>query len=490
MSVADHNPAESIVPPQTGVTVRLTAEFTNALDTALEGGPTSGAASRAQGAGLLFGTTEKDLITVRACRSFALWDSLQNNSPTTDRELNSLELIGWYGARQGGIGFLPRDVQFHNRHFPRTTDLMLIVNAEREQGPVLELFMRTSRGPLSTEHFLHSSVQLCGAAPLTQPIDLNLVDLNLVEKSDGDESAVPETVAVAPATPPANTIALRPATASRETNGLLWVVSAALLVVAIGMTFAWTHARRQYFALTRESQSVMGRIGPASGLRMRAEESGDGALLSWNHNASAVRSAQQGILHIRDGSEQRTIYLDPSDLANGSIVYRPQSSNANFRLELLGQHGSPLSNDLQTFKRIKSAAGPEISESAVRVADAAETPTRWHRETHGSASTAPAAVSLEPETLPNYVAARALKQVLPDTKLFAVSEIREGAEVDVQARIDEKGVVVEAHVKNGTNDNGSLRSAALEAARQWVFEPAKMDNRNIPSDHTIAFQFH
>jgi TonB family protein len=149
-----------------------------------------------------------------------------------------------------------------------------------------------------------------------------------------------------------------------------------------------------------------------------------------------------------------------------------------------------LSNDLQTFKRIKSAAGPEISESAVRVADAAETPTRWHRETHGSASTAPAAVSLEPETLPNYVAARALKQVLPDTKLFAVSEIREGAEVDVQARIDEKGVVVEAHVKNGTNDNGSLRSAALEAARQWVFEPAKMGNRNIPSDHTIAFQFH
>jgi TonB family protein len=99
-------------------------------------------------------------------------------------------------------------------------------------------------------------------------------------------------------------------------------------------------------------------------------------------------------------------------------------------------------------------------------------------------------VSAGPETAPNYVPARALKQPLPDTKLFAVPDIPEGAEVDVQVRIDENGVVTEARVKNGTKDNDLLRSAALEAAKQWIFEPAKIGGKNVASEHMIAFQFH
>jgi hypothetical protein len=80
---------------------------------------------------------------------------------------------------------------------------------------------------------------------------------------------------------------------------------------------------------------------------MQAENTGDGILLSWNRNAAAARSAKQGILHIQDGSEQRTIYLDPSDIANSSIVYRPDSSDASFRLEILGGYGSTSSNSVR-----------------------------------------------------------------------------------------------------------------------------------------------
>jgi hypothetical protein len=42
---------------------------------------------------------------------------------------------------------------------------------------------------------------------------------------------------------------------------------------------------------------------------MQAEDIGDGILLSWNRNAAAARSVKQGILHIQDGSEQRTISI-------------------------------------------------------------------------------------------------------------------------------------------------------------------------------------
>jgi TonB family protein len=101
-----------------------------------------------------------------------------------------------------------------------------------------------------------------------------------------------------------------------------------------------------------------------------------------------------------------------------------------------------------------------------------------------------AASTKNPEAVPSYVPARASKPVLPDEKFFAPSNVRNEMRVDVQVRIDERGRVSEAHVKNGAEDNGLLRNATLEAAKQWIFEPAKSDGKNIPSDHTIEFQFH
>lgn len=484
MSVDQHHP-DTGIPAQTGITVRLVPEFAKSLSTNLQSAPTSGSQPPTQRAGLLFGTIENDLITVQAFRRFAFWDALQSNSPSTDAELSGLELIGWCCARDGGTELLPREVQFHNRHFPRSTDLTLILNAERERGLLLELFARTSNAALSMQHFCLGSLHLSAETPITEPIDVHLE-----EKNNGDDLAGSQPAAPDISTLPANTIALLPGAPSRKTNGLLWLVSAALCVLAIGMTFAWAHARRQYLALTRDSQSVIGRIPPTSGLRMQAEGSGGGVVLSWNHNAPALRAAKQGILHIHDGSTQRTIYLDPSDLANGSIVYRPESIEARFRLELLGDHGSPLSNDVQAFGGMKSTIATDSPKTAVDAPGVIQTPNHTNRETHESAPVRTAAVSAGPETAANYVPARALKQPLPDTKLFAVPDIPEGAEVDVQVRIDENGVVIEARVKNGIKDNDLLRSAALEAAKQWIFEPAKIGGKNVASEHLIAFQFH
>src|SRR5438045_7274978 len=101
------------IPPQTGVTVRLTPDFANTLLSALESAAPSESRTPTQGVGLLFGTTEKNLLTGRAFRSFPFWDSRQSNSPSSDAELSGLELIGWCCVRHGSAGLLPRDVQFH-----------------------------------------------------------------------------------------------------------------------------------------------------------------------------------------------------------------------------------------------------------------------------------------------------------------------------------------------------------------------------------------
>jgi outer membrane biosynthesis protein TonB len=56
--------------------------------------------------------------------------------------------------------------------------------------------------------------------------------------------------------------------------------------------------------------------------------------------------------------------------------------------------------------------------------------------------------------------------------------------------VDESGRVVDARLLEGRNKVGSLlASAALAAAKQWTFQPASLRGKNIPSDHTIVFQF-
>lgn len=363
-------------------------------------------------------------------------------------------------CRTGSIKLLDRDLQFHNRHFRYGTDLMLILNEGPDREILIELFAPSSNAPLSLEKFR------CGFFRLSPDVALP-IDVNLEERHQNDCSAVSQIAVARASQVPTNTLARHPEW--RRTTGFLWLVSAALFVFAIAVTFAWAHTRAQYLAVTRDSRPILGRLVQSSDLHLQAKGSADGILLSWNRNAADVRSAKQGILHIQDGSEERTIYLDPSDVANSSIVYRPDSSGASFRLEILGAHGSISSNSVRTPEGSNSVGSPDKQDGT---------------------ALAPAAAPTNPDDLPNYIPARALKKVWPDRNFFPSWGVREETRVDVQVQIDQYGRVTAAHVRDEMQYSGGLRNATLQAAKQWVFDPAKSDGKNIPSDHTIEFQFH
>ena len=64
-------------------------------------------------------------------------------------------------------------------------------------------------------------------------------------------------------------------------------------------------------------------------------------------------------------------------------------------------------------------------------------------------------------------------------------------DVEVDVRIDEEGRVTDARLMNNREDvGGLLTSAALEAAREWTFEPARVHGKSVPSNHVIKFRFH
>ena len=89
---------------------------------------------------------------------------------------------------------------------------------------------------------------------------------------------------------------------------------------------------------------------------------------------------------------------------------------------------------------------------------------------------------------PVYIRAQPVKRVTP-AGVFGQS-IYSPVKIDVQVRIDETGHVTEAHAaRNVSGVNESLLSAAVSAAKEWVFQPATIGGKKISSDQLIEFRF-
>jgi hypothetical protein len=91
------------------------------------------------------------------------------------------------------------------------------------------------------------------------------------------------------------------------------------------------------------------------------------------------------------------------------------------------------------------------------------------------------------QSMSTYVPARPIKWAAPDAKSLGISRISAPTDVAVKVRIDESGHVAAAHaLLDGSVHDESVRAAVAAAVKQWIFEPAKMQGKNVPSDDTIV----
>jgi TonB family protein len=88
-----------------------------------------------------------------------------------------------------------------------------------------------------------------------------------------------------------------------------------------------------------------------------------------------------------------------------------------------------------------------------------------------------------------FVAPKPLLQVLPSIRALPPGAVSQVTRVSVEVKIDTAGHVTTAHVLNEGAVTSELSSAAVDAARQWTFEPATRRGEKVPSDHTILFEF-
>lgn len=132
----------------------------------------------------------------------------------------------------------------------------------------------------------------------------------------------------------------------------LWLPVLTAFLLTSGLTFGVVYYLRATDNLPPFLQSFA--LNPS--LELKVEAQGTRLLLSWNRQSRAVRHARDGFLQIDDGSQRRRVTLDASQVANGSILYRPNSDDVTFRLEVHALDGRTVTESMRVLEGLRPAA--------------------------------------------------------------------------------------------------------------------------------------
>jgi len=86
------------------------------------------------------------------------------------------------------------------------------------------------------------------------------------------------------------------------------------------------------------------------------------------------------------------------------------------------------------------------------------------------------------------VQAEVLQQILPDVPQSARDTIRGTVRVGVRVAVDPSGGVVGATF-DSPGPSKYFARLAMEAARRWEFDPARVDERYVTSEWILRFEF-
>jgi hypothetical protein len=89
----------------------------------------------------------------------------------------------------------------------------------------------------------------------------------------------------------------------------------------------------------------------------------------------------------------------------------------------------------------------------------------------------------------SYIPPRPLKWTAPNAKSLGLSKMAAATDVQIKVRIDDSGHVTAAHaLLDGSPHDEALTGAVTAAVKQWIFEPAKMHGKNVPSEETVVIR--
>ena len=247
------------------------------------------------------------------------------------------------------------------------------------------------------------------------------------------------------------------------------------------------------------------RASPTLGLQVVTRDAGQ-FLVSWDHQAPEILRARRGVLAIQDGSHEDHLELSPPQLRRGNLTYNSAGANIQFRMEVFRERRRSVVESIRVLKAADTgAAGTErLREPAL--ANGAGTPTssspaaasgkRRAGKVIPATSQRSARTDRSPEApRPAPIAARyqgpqVIQPVEPVIPAASRASLSPRVQIDVRVEIDKEGAVTDAQVKSGDRPlDPSLAFAAMRAARQFQFQPARANDRNVPSAMILSFRF-
>jgi TonB family protein len=459
--------------------------------------------------------------------------------------LASLELVGWCCAQPSDdFGETPQGcIDFHIRRFRRASDVLLIVRSGDGRQLSGQVYARLSDSPLSPEHYASGRIAVDLNRRARGPVYVSISgpaesahselyfrtyeSARALEKAERKEArfgafkkaldwqapawlstggrsdavvAPGASAAMAPIAKPAapEMAVVRPFAEEQgqrlhRSRRLPWIVSAGVLLTVSGIAIAYLNSRSDG---ARPRAAVLAPAPENASLGLRIHVQGDDFLITWDREAPAIESAAKGVLRIQDGSERRITELQPAELANGSIIYRPSSDDIDFLLSVYARDGSVTKESVRALDGTRSSRA-DVTDHAPQLV---ETASGQRSSEPKSSAVAMEARSRGPvsrgEAVPeggmtaDYIGPQPLKVVMPDVAQLAPESLPKGR-IEIEVEIDAQGRVTAARLPaGGPRVSAEAARAAIAAAKQWRFEPAKLHGKSIASKHHVFFDIH
>jgi hypothetical protein len=229
--------------------------------------------------------------------------------------------VGYFRSHtRDGLALAPEDLELLDRHFPAPSHIALLIRPYATKVSTAGLFFRENGAfpPVTPLEFPFRRREMTGEeAPPRRPLTERKPRMREMRPAAG-ESFAPE-----PSERHEPAYAIAPAAKPRV--GRSWIpLSFISLLVGVVLGFQ--------AAMIVGSRTSGGGDPRDVSLALSVAKTDDNLSVKWDRGATAIRTAQRGLLEIEDGGSTKSVDLDTSQLKNGSILYRNSSSTVRFRL--------------------------------------------------------------------------------------------------------------------------------------------------------------
>jgi hypothetical protein len=233
--------------------------------------------------------------------------------------------VGYYRSQtREGMALAPEDVELMDRAFPGPSHVALLVKPFATKPSPAGFFFRENGTFQETTplEFPFRRRELTGEEPperrpLTdrRPRGARALVWAAPANDLEEEAAAPET--------PGHAYAIT--TPARFRLGTWMWIPLSFIFLLLGVALG-------YLAALNVGPRNSASGAPDYSLSMAVLKSGDTLSLRWNGESPLARRAERGVLEIHDGDYAKIVDLDTTQLRNGNILFRNQTSAVSFHL--------------------------------------------------------------------------------------------------------------------------------------------------------------